>query len=146
MIDKFTTHNQQETVLVGQYVANLIEPGYIVAITGDLGAGKTELIKGICEYFKVEDMVSSPTFTIINQYQGHYKSTPTPIYHIDLYRIKSPAELVEIGFEECLSDESSIKLIEWAERAGERLNEPDIKINILTDDNEDNLREIILEY
>ena len=146
MIDKFTTHNQQETVLVGQYVANLIETGYIVALTGELGAGKTELIKGICEYFKVEDLVSSPTFTIINQYQGHFKDRPIVIYHIDLYRIKNPTELIEIGFEECLADESSVKLIEWSERAGEKLNEPNIRINILVDDDNENLRQIIIEY
>lgn len=146
MIDKFTTHHQQETVLVGQYVANLIETGYIVALTGELGAGKTELIKGICEYFKVEDLVSSPTFTIINQYQGHFKDRPIVIYHIDLYRIKNPTELIEIGFEECLADESSVKLIEWSERAGEKLNEPNIRINILVDDDNENLRQIIIEY
>ena len=146
MIDKFTTHNQQETVLVGQYVANLIETRYIVALTGELGAGKTELIKGICEYFKVEDLVSSPTFTIINQYQGHFKDRPIVIYHIDLYRIKNPTELIEIGFEECLADESSVKLIEWSERAGEKLNEPNIRINILVDDDNENLRQIIIEY
>lgn len=146
MVDTIITNSQEETILAGLKVGNLLKKGNIVALTGELGAGKTEMIKGICEHFKVEDMVSSPTFTIINQYEGYLNDESFSIYHIDLYRIKKTDELTEIGFRDCLSDENSIKLIEWAEKAGEYLTNADIKIIITPDLEDENKREIIVEY
>lgn len=145
MIDTFISNSEIDTVHLGSKFARKLKSGDIVALTGELGSGKTEFIKGICEFFEVDELVTSPTFTIINQYQGHTKKKEIPIYHIDLYRIKKTDELVEIGFDECLADDNCIKLIEWSEKAGERLTEPDYKVIIKTDEDNENLREIFIQ-
>jgi len=140
------SHNEVETIGLGKKFAQSLGIRDIVKLEGDLGAGKTEFVKGICEYFKVEDLVTSPTFTIINQYSGKNASNADIlIYHIDLYRIKEPLELDEIGFSECLYDSDSIKLIEWPQNAKTYINKYDWKVNILIDDNDDNLRNITIE-
>ncbi|MDT3740621.1 MAG: tRNA (adenosine(37)-N6)-threonylcarbamoyltransferase complex ATPase subunit type 1 TsaE [Candidatus Kapabacteria bacterium] len=145
MTDTFISNSDLDTVKLGGKFARKLKSGDIVALTGELGAGKTEFIKGICEFFNVEELVTSPTFTIINQYQGHSKKKEIPIYHIDLYRIKKTDELVEIGFDECLADDNCIKLIEWSEKAGDRLTEPDYKVTFKTDEENENLREIFIQ-
>jgi tRNA threonylcarbamoyladenosine biosynthesis protein TsaE len=140
MKDTIISHSEKETKDIGFQLAKSFHKGNVIALTGELGAGKTELIKGICSYFKVEEFVTSPTFTIINQYNGEVKSGEIIIYHLDLYRIKNTKELEEIGFSECLADEGSIKLIEWPEKAGEKLAKPDFFINIETDNADENKR------
>lgn len=117
ILDKnIITNNENETILLGKSFAEDLKKSDIVLFTGELGAGKTEFIKGICSFFKVEEYVTSPTFTIINQYFGTDEFEGLIIYHIDLYRIKNEKELLEIGISEFLEDESSIKLIEWADK------------------------------
>ncbi len=124
------TNNEDETFALGSQFAEQLELGDVVAFYGSLGAGKTEFIKGVCSFFNVEEIVTSPTFTIINQYTGKIKKNDFTLYHIDLYRIKDEKELEEIGFEECLNTNYSIKLIEWAEKAGSRLNSTNFIIRI----------------
>jgi tRNA threonylcarbamoyladenosine biosynthesis protein TsaE len=116
-IENYVTNNEDETIQLGKTFAGELEPGDIVGFYGDLGAGKTEFIKGICDFFNIDDIVTSPTFTIMNQYNSSHKHHDIIIYHIDLYRIKSTKELEEIGFNDCLFDNTSIKLVEWAEKA-----------------------------
>ncbi len=127
----FTTNSEEETISLGFKMAQRLRKGDVVAFTGDLGAGKTEFIKGICSYFKVDEIVTSPTFTIINQYNGTVLNSDISIYHLDLYRIKSIDELIEIGFDDCINYEESIKLIEWADKAGLKLQNSDYKIHFI---------------
>ena len=83
-----------DTYNIGKKIASNLSVGDIVAFYGDLGSGKTAMIKGICDFFDVDEIVVSPTFTIINRYEGKEKNIPITIYHIDLYRI----ELFLLGF------------------------------------------------
>ena len=117
-----------------------------VSLYGELGAGKTEFIKGICQYFKVEEIVTSPTFTIINQYTGFLNGKELLLYHLDLYRIKSYKELDEIGFKDCMNSENSIKLIEWAENATDFLPIPRYIVTITFDDNAEDKRIFEIAY
>lgn len=136
--EKNLTHNEKETYQLAKKFARLLSPGDIIALVGDLGAGKTVFVRGICEFFNVEEFVTSPTFTIMNQYIGTYQKNKFPILHIDLYRIKKFEELAEIGFNECLEDRGSLKLIEWAEKANSLIPTPYYKVlfenGVLDDD------------
>ncbi len=113
----YTTKSEAETIELGKSFAEKLKKGDVVLFYGDIGVGKTEFIKGICKYFNVEEIVTSPTFTIINQYNGMLNGEEIAIFHIDLYRVKEKKELLEIGFEECLYSADSIKLVEWAENS-----------------------------
>lgn len=115
--EKFTTNSEEETIELGKRFAERLSRGDVVLFYGDLGSGKTEFIKGICRAFEVEEIVTSPTFTIMNQYAGSLEGKDIDIYHIDLYRIKGKEELVEIGFEECIYSQDALKLVEWAENS-----------------------------
>ncbi|MBK9247237.1 MAG: tRNA (adenosine(37)-N6)-threonylcarbamoyltransferase complex ATPase subunit type 1 TsaE [Ignavibacteria bacterium] len=120
--DCYHSRNEIETHSAGKQFAELLDKGDVVALFGDLGAGKTEFVKGVCDYFGVEDIVSSPTFTIMNQYFGtDSDGVEITIYHVDLYRINSIKELEEIGFDECMFSHNAIKLVEWPEKAGDML-------------------------
>jgi tRNA threonylcarbamoyladenosine biosynthesis protein TsaE len=101
--------NENDTTVFSKRLAKLIKPGTCVALSGDLGAGKTTVSRAICEYFGVYD-ITSPTFTIVNEYE----STPK-IFHFDLYRLESYEALEEIGFYDYF-DNKSILLIEWAQK------------------------------
>ena len=109
----------EETFHCGYDFAETLLPGDKVIFTGPLGSGKTQFIKGICSYFGIRSDVNSPTFIIVNEYEGTKDGTLLNIYHFDLYRINSPKELDEIGLEEYFGNES-ICLIEWGETASER--------------------------
>ena len=139
------TNSEDETIELGSGFAKELKPGNIVALYGDLGAGKTAFVKGVCSYFEVDDIVTSPTFTIINQYFGQYESKELTIYHVDLYRIKNKAELEEIGFDDCMYSETAIKLIEWSEKAAEFLEKADFTVKILFNDEKENERTFEIE-
>ena len=113
---KIITACVEETIEAGSRFAEMLTLPDIVLLYGDLGVGKTEFCRGVCRYFGVEGKITSPTFTIINQYFGMKDDFEFPIYHIDLYRIKNQKEFPEIGFNEFLYDDNSIKLIEWPEK------------------------------
>lgn len=141
-LEKYISNSEEETIKLGEKFAERLKLGDVVAITGDLGSGKTEFIKGICEYFNVGDMVNSPTFTIMNHYTGILNDEEVNIFHIDLYRIENEKELIEIGFDECLHSPDYIKLIEWPEKAGDKIDEWNYKVNIQTYENDENKRAI----
>ncbi len=109
----------EETFHCGYDFAETLEPGDQVIFTGPLGSGKTQFIKGICSYFGIKDHVNSPTFIIVNEYEGIKNGELLNIYHFDLYRINSPKELDEVGLESYFGKDS-ICLIEWGETASER--------------------------
>src|ERR1700756_5405620 len=113
MARDFTTNSPEETIALGRELASLLVPPKLVVLTGDLGAGKTTLVKGIAEGFQAasHDDVTSPTFTLIHEYRG-----PAAIlYHIDLYRIDTPRELDTLALDDLMTD-NSVLLIEWGEK------------------------------
>lgn len=142
--EKIETRSEEETVALGAEFALTLNPGDTVAFYGDLGSGKTEFIKGVCERFNVDEIVNSPTFTFINKYGGEIDDEEISIYHIDLYRVEKTEDLEEIGFAECVHSNDSIKLIEWAERAATEI--PSKRINIYIQfEEEEELRQITIE-
>lgn len=114
------THSAEETRALGAQLARSLGPGDVVALHGELGSGKTCLIQGICAGLGVEGHVTSPTFILINEYRGLRRGVSLPVYHLDLYRLRSTAELEDLGVEEYFYGQG-VSLVEWAERAGDLL-------------------------
>ena len=113
-----TSSSEAETRALGKQFGARLAMGDVVALVGDLGAGKTQFVKGVAEAFGISpEDVSSPTFTIAHEYGGHI-----PLYHLDLYRLSGPAELQQSGVEEYF-DMDGICLVEWPERAEHLLPE-----------------------
>lgn len=121
------TTSTEATQALGGEIAKRLQPGIIVALFGDLGSGKTCLVQGICRGIGVKDRVTSPTFIMINEYKGHLEGSEIPIYHFDLYRLRDPIELYELGYEEYFYNDG-ICFIEWAERAEELLPEDALRV------------------
>ncbi len=107
----FISHSEVQTRRLGVRLAGLLQPGDVLALVGELGTGKTRWIQGICRGLEVTEQVVSPSFTLVNEYQGRW-----PVYHIDLYRLHDSAEMLTFGLEEYLYG-SGISLIEWGDRA-----------------------------
>jgi len=119
-----STKGPDETHSLGKLVGSLLVPGDVVAITGELGAGKTTFIKGLAEGTGVSDFVSSPSFVIINEYSGKI-----PFFHVDLYRLNDLSEIEDIAIEEYF-ERKGIVAIEWAEKLKSLLPGKHIKIDI----------------
>jgi tRNA threonylcarbamoyladenosine biosynthesis protein TsaE len=113
MTREIITHSAEETIAFGRTLIDLLMPPKLVLLRGDLGAGKTTLVKGIAAAFEAaaEEDVTSPTFTLVHEYRGPRAN----LYHIDLYRIDTPRELETLGLDD-LRSENSILLIEWGEK------------------------------
>jgi tRNA threonylcarbamoyladenosine biosynthesis protein TsaE len=112
-----------ETASLGALLATEVTSPIVIALEGDLGTGKTEFVRGFAAASGCEEVVSSPTFAILNSYQGERG----PVHHFDLYRIRNEAELAELGFDEYVFGEDTC-LIEWAERAAPLLPEGTVRI------------------
>jgi tRNA threonylcarbamoyladenosine biosynthesis protein TsaE len=121
---KIFSASPEETFQHGYDYADTLKPGDLVILSGPLGSGKTQFIKGICSHFGIKEPVNSPTFIIVNEYEGIMNGNLLNISHFDLYRINSPKELDEIGLESYFGN-NSICLVEWGETASERF--PDAK-------------------
>ncbi|MEW6516675.1 MAG: tRNA (adenosine(37)-N6)-threonylcarbamoyltransferase complex ATPase subunit type 1 TsaE [candidate division FCPU426 bacterium] len=111
----FSTASESETEAVGELLAPQLRPGDVVALTGELGSGKTCLTRGLARGLGASGPVTSPTFNLLHEYAG-----PLPVYHFDLYRLKSAQELEDLGWEE-YSAGNGVCVLEWAERAGSLL-------------------------
>lgn len=110
---EIVSHSEDETLEFGRSLASSLPVPARILLHGDLGAGKTTLTRGLGEGFGVDpDEVSSPTFTLINQYEGRVK-----VFHVDLYRV-GPEDTAEIGLDEILEDPDAVVIVEWAERLG----------------------------
>lgn len=105
------THSPDETRAVGRRIAALLGPGDLVLLAGDLGAGKTQLAKGIAEGLGVEEPVVSPTFTIAREYHGR-----VPMVHVDVYRLDRAQEVLDLGLDE--AGEEVVTVVEWGDVAG----------------------------
>ena len=121
---KIITNGEEETIEIGAKIAAKLKIGDIICMKGDLGAGKTTLTKSIAKNLGIEDYVTSPTFTIINEYRGKY-----PLYHFDVYRIENPEDMYELGYEEYFYGKG-ICIIEWANMIEELIPEESIWIEI----------------
>ena len=123
----FHTHSAEETTDLGRQLAAELRPGSVVLLRGDLGAGKTTMVKGIAEGFKAAEAeaVTSPTFTLIHEYRG----PEVTLYHIDLYRIDTQRELDTLALDD-LMEPNTILLIEWGEKFERFRNERDVEIAI----------------
>lgn len=115
MLD-FISHSPAQTIRIGHRLGELLRRGDTILLLGEFGVGKTHLIKGIAQGLGSSDLVNSPSFVLINEYRAGERHGGMPIYHVDLYRVESTAELVGIGLEDALSGDG-VCLIEWAERA-----------------------------
>jgi len=128
------TKSQAETVKLGEKLGKSLKAGSIVALTGDLGAGKTYLTKGIVKGLGVKAEVRSPTFVIMNIYNGK-----TPVFHYDCYRLKDEAEMEKLGYEEYFYGKG-VTIIEWADRIPGLIPETAVRVNFMI--GEGNNREI----
>ena len=119
-----TTHSVEETRAFGERLGRHITAGTTIALTGDLGSGKTAFVQGIARGLHVpaEYYITSPTFTLINEYPGRLR-----LHHVDLYRIGDPIEIEEIGLHEIL-DSDGVVAIEWAERLGAELPAQHVRV------------------
>jgi tRNA threonylcarbamoyladenosine biosynthesis protein TsaE len=125
MTREIITHSPEETITFGRALAELLAPPKLVLLRGDLGAGKTTLVKGIAAGFEAaeEEDVTSPTFTLVHEYRGPRAS----LYHIDLYRVDTLRELETLGLDDLRSD-VSVLLIEWGEKFARLVRERDLEI------------------
>lgn len=114
---QITTESVEQTEAFGRALAARLQPGDVIAYTGDLGAGKTALTRGIAAGLGIEEPVLSPTYTIVNE----YRSGRLPLFHFDLYRIGSEDELFEIGWEDYLA-QGGVCAVEWSENVPEILD------------------------
>jgi tRNA threonylcarbamoyladenosine biosynthesis protein TsaE len=125
LLNQITTYSERETLQFGKELARRIDKGDVLCISGDMGAGKTHLIKGIAEGFGIDPTkVNSPTFTLVNEYKGHIK-----LFHFDLFRVKNEKELLEIGLEEYLYGDG-VCLIEWPEKMETLIPENAVNVKI----------------
>jgi tRNA threonylcarbamoyladenosine biosynthesis protein TsaE len=116
------TNKAEETWRIGEALGGLLKPGDMVCLYGDLGSGKTNFSYGVARGLGIQDRITSPTFTLANEYHGRI-----PLYHLDLYRLKDEHELENIGFEKYV-DSDGATLVEWADRAEHSL--PHDRLNI----------------
>ncbi len=114
---EFTTKSGAETIAVGRKLAALLNPPQLLLLTGDLGTGKTTLVKGIAEALNAAepDEVTSPTFTLLHEYEGERDGKPVRLYHLDVYRIEGERQLDTLGLDDLLTDDALV-LIEWGEK------------------------------
>jgi len=118
-MESFLSKSPEETKNIAGSFAASLHRNEIIALIGDLGSGKTQFVKGVCRYFQVHDLVSSPTFVMLHRYAGRdLQDNELLVYHFDLYRIKAPREILELGYEEFFHD-NGICLIEWADLLGD---------------------------
>lgn len=127
MTREFTTKSAEETVALGRELAKMLAPPKLVVLSGDLGAGKTTLVKGIAQGFRAasEEDVTSPTFTLIHEYRG----PSVTVYHIDLYRIDTQRELDTLALDDLMS-EKGVLLIEWGEKFARFKRERDVEVTL----------------
>ena len=113
---EYRTHSESKTEAVGEALATTLSPGTVIAFTGDLGAGKTAFTRGLARGLGISERVTSPTFTIVNEYEGGR----LPLFHFDMYRLESSEELFDIGWEDYLR-RGGVCAVEWSEKVADAL-------------------------
>ena len=135
---QITTHSADETQALGQKLASRLAPGDVIAYFGDLGAGKTAFTRGLAQGLGITDPVTSPTYTIVNE----YLSGRIPLFHFDMYRLSSSDELFDIGWEDYLS-RGGVCAVEWSENVEYALQDA-IRVTIEMDADEPDTRHITI--
>ena len=125
MTGAYVTNSPEETEELGRRLGEAAEPGMVIAFTGDLGAGKTAFTRGLARGLGIRDRVTSPTFTIVNEYEGGR----LPLFHFDLYRMDSPEELFDIGWEDYLA-RGGVCAVEWSENVADALERDTVRVDI----------------
>ena len=129
---QFLSHSTQETEAIGEELAQKLRGGDVLAFTGSLGMGKTAFTRGLARGLGCRGRVTSPTFTIVNEYEGR-----TPLFHFDMYRLGSSDELFDIGWDDYLA-RGGVCAVEWSERVSAALPDDTIYVDIArTDEHED---------
>ena len=126
------TNSPEETEALGEMLAGRLEPGTVIAFTGDLGAGKTAFVRGLARGLGITERVTSPTFTIVNEYEGGR----LPLFHFDMYRLGSADELFDIGWEDYLA-RGGVCAVEWSENVSDALEEGCLRVDIRRGENDD---------
>ncbi len=134
-----TTKSEEQTKQFAKNMASILKKGDIVILSGELGAGKTKFTEGILEHFNLENEISSPTFTIVNE----YKNDEISIFHFDLYRLSDVYEFENIGGEEYL--DKGICIFEWGELIEDNLQNDYIKISFEKDPDDENARKLVID-
>ena len=119
------SHSPEDTEDIGARLAEQLEPGAVVAFTGDLGAGKTAFTRGLARGLGIPDRITSPTFTIVNEYEGGR----LPLFHFDMYRLGPADELFDIGWEDYLR-RGGVCAVEWSENIADALEEDAVRVDI----------------
>ena len=135
---EFHSHNEAETEAIGARLAAVLNPGAVVAYLGDLGMGKTAFTRGLAAGLGYKGRVTSPTFTIVNEYEG-----PTPLFHFDMYRLQSDDDLWDIGWEDYL-DRGGVCAVEWSENVREALPPDAVTVTIARCPENDSWRSITI--
>lgn len=133
---QFVSHNTQETEQFGEEVAKSLRGGDVLAFTGSLGMGKTAFTRGLARGLGCRGRVTSPTFTIVNEYDGK-----TPLFHFDMYRLGSSDELFDIGWDDYLARDG-VCAVEWSERVSDALPDDTIYVDIARGEEDENMRTI----
>ena len=131
---KMVSSNLNDTLSFGKKLASKLSNGDVVVLSGELGSGKTKLTEGILSYFNLENEISSPTFTIVNE----YIKNDINIYHFDVYRLEDSSEFYEIGGDEYF--DKGICIVEWGEIVQDALPKDYIHIQFERDENNENIR------
>ncbi|SBW02962.1 Hydrolase, P-loop family [uncultured Eubacteriales bacterium] len=121
----YCSNTVEETEALGERLAERLVPGAVVAFTGDLGAGKTAFVRGLARGLGITERVTSPTFTIVNEYEGGR----LPLFHFDMYRLGSSEELFDIGWEDYLC-RGGICAVEWSEIVADALDPDCIRVDL----------------
>jgi tRNA threonylcarbamoyladenosine biosynthesis protein TsaE len=116
-VHEFTTHSGADTIEVGRKLAALLKPPQLLILRGELGTGKTTLVKGIAQALDAAeaDEVTSPTFTLIHEYDGSQNGKPIKLFHLDVYRLEGERQLESLGLDELLTPDALV-LVEWGEK------------------------------
>jgi len=125
---EYITHSAEETIALGRELAPTLKDVHVVILRGDLGAGKTTLVKGIAEGLQAasQEDVTSPTFTLIHEFHG----PEVNLYHVDLYRIETERELATLGLDELFAEDGNLVVVEWGEKFPRLVKELDVEIAI----------------
>ncbi len=134
---KFVAKNLQDTISFAEKIASTLKRGDIVLLRGDLGAGKTTLVKYVVASLGGVDLVTSPTFTLLNEYKAKL-----PVYHFDMYRLKDGKEAIEAGLDEILRNNDGVCFVEWPEKVSEILPKNCKEITITTTENQERVFEV----
>ena len=138
-MEEYISHGEAETEDLGRRLAAVLRPGAVAAYRGDLGMGKTAFTRGLARGLGYEGRVTSPTFTIVNEYEGRI-----PLFHFDMYRLEGPEDLFDIGWEDYL-DRGGVCAVEWSERVAEALPEDTVTVAIARHPEREDWRIITIE-